>query len=156
MFSGEDPRGRAFVLLLRLHHGAFGSWSVPISRNFPCQGLARGEGMGATRIYRCQQPITTILDKSPWDRTVIFIFFCHFSVTSLNCTSVLFEIFLLFSIPPPYTKLKLGKNSGYTCPTLFLGWGEGWACVNWKTPQERKSVPRLLSMIVVSSYRCII
>ena len=29
-------------------------------------------------------------------------------------------------------------------------WGEGrgWSCVNWKTPQKRKSVPRLLSMIV--------
>ena len=31
-------------------------------------------------------------------------------------------------------------------------WGEGrgWTCVHWKTPQKRKSVPRLLSMIVVS------
>ena len=29
-------------------------------------------------------------------------------------------------------------------------WGEGrgWTCVNWKTPQKQKSVPRLLSMIV--------
>ena len=28
-------------------------------------------------------------------------------------------------------------------------WGEGgWTCVNWKTPQRRKSVPRLLYMIV--------
>ena len=29
-------------------------------------------------------------------------------------------------------------------------WGEGrgWTCVNWKTPQKSKSVPRLLSMIV--------
>ena len=35
-----------------------------------------------------------------------------------------FEIFLHFSLPPPYTKLKLGKNSGYTSPTLFVGWGE--------------------------------
>ena len=23
--------------------------------------------------------------------------------------------------PPPYTKLKLGTNSGYTRPTLFVG-----------------------------------
>ena len=26
--------------------------------------------------------IQTILDKSPWDSTAIFIFFCHFSVPS--------------------------------------------------------------------------
>ena len=28
------------------------------------------------------------------------------------------------------------------------GVGRGWTCVNWKTPQKRESVPRLLSMIV--------
>ena len=32
------------------------------------------------------------------------------------------EIFLQFSLPPPYTKLKLGKKFGYTRPTLFVGW----------------------------------
>ena len=47
--------------------------------------------------------------------------------------------------PPPYTKSKLGKNSGYTRPTLFLGWGEGLALCALETPQKRKSVPRLLS-----------
>ena len=26
--------------------------------------------------------VSTILDKSPWDGTAIFIFFCHFLVTS--------------------------------------------------------------------------
>ena len=30
-----------------------------------------------------------------------------------------------FSLPPPYTKLKLGKNSGYTRPTLFVELGGG-------------------------------
>ena len=36
-----------------------------------------------------------------------------------------FEIFLQFSLPPPYTKLKFRKKCGYTRPTLFVGWGEG-------------------------------
>ena len=49
-----------------------------------------------------------------------------------------FEIFLQFSLPPPYTKLK----------HCFWGEGRGWTCVNWKTPQKCKSVPRLLFMIV--------
>ena len=34
-------------------------------------------------------------------------------------------------------------------------WGEGrgWTCVNWKTPQKRESVPRLLSMTVGSEFK---
>ena len=75
----------------------------------------------------------------------IFLWF----VVSLLKQCNLFGIFLQFSLPSPYTKLKLGKkNSGYTRPTLFVGWGRDWTCLNWKTPQKRKSVPRLVSMIV--------
>ena len=59
-----------------------------------------------------------------------------------------FRNFLALLPPRPYTKLKLEKNSGYTRPTLFVGKGRGQTCVNWKTPQKRKSVPRRLSMIV--------
>ena len=72
-----------------------------------------------------QNQDSTMLDKSPWDSTAIFIFFCHFSVRSLLKQCIIFEIFLRFSLALPYTKLKLGKNSGYTRPTLFVGWGEG-------------------------------
>ena len=63
---------------------------------------------------------------------------------------ILFEIFLQFSLPPlpPYTKLKLGKNYGYTFQHCLRGEGRGWTCVHWKTPPKRESVPRLLSMIV--------
>ena len=36
-----------------------------------------------------------------------------------------------------------------TCIQLCLGGeGRGWACVNWKTPQKCKSIPRLMSVIV--------
>ena len=52
----------------------------------------------------------------------------HISLSFLGslfkqCT--LLEIFLQFSLPSPYTKLKLRKNCGYTSPTLFVGWREG-------------------------------
>ena len=40
---------------------------------------------------------------------------------SLLRQCIIFKIFLQFSLPPPYTKLKLRKNSGYMRPTLFLG-----------------------------------
>ena len=54
--------------------------------------------------------IQTILDKSPWDSTAIFIFFCYFSVLFFLKQCSVFEILLQFSLPPPYTKLKLGKK----------------------------------------------
>ena len=61
-----------------------------------------------------------------------------------------FRIFLQFSLPPPYTKLKLGKNSGYMRPTLFVGWswGEQLDLCELENASEMQSVPRLLSMIV--------
>ena len=61
---------------------------------------------------------------------------------------ILFENFLQFSLPSPYTKLKLGKNSGYSRPTLFVGRGKGVDLCELETPQKCKSVSRLLSMIV--------
>ena len=56
--------------------------------------------------------------------------------------------FLAVVPPPPYTILKLGKNSGYTHPTLFMGLGEGSGLCELENARECKSVPRLLSMIV--------
>ena len=63
------------------------------------------------------------MDKSPLDSNAIFIFsvisgFLHKKVHP-------FRNFLQFSLPPPYAKSKLGTNSGYMRPTLFVGWGEG-------------------------------
>ena len=58
----------------------------------------------------------------------------------------IFENFLQFSLPPPYTKLKLGKNSGYARSTLFVGWGEELDLCELENGPE--SVPTLLSMIV--------
>ena len=67
---------------------------------------------------------------------------------SLLKQCILFEIFLQFSLPPPYTKLKLGKILDTRVQHCLRGEGRGWTYVNWKTLQKRKSVPRLLSMIV--------
>ena len=53
----------------------------------------------------------------------IHIFLAFLSSPLKQC--ILFEIFLQFSLPPPYKNLKLGKNSGYTHPTLFVRWEEG-------------------------------
>ena len=88
--------------------------------------------------------IQTILDKSPWDSTAIFIFFCYFSVPSLNSSD-----FLAVLPPPTLYQVDTQKKLLDTRVQHCL-WGEGrsWTCVNWKTPQKCKSVPRLLSMIV--------
>ena len=66
----------------------------------------------------------TIWTKVP--RTVmqysysVFLFFFSVILGSLIKQCILFEIFLQFSLPPPQTMLKVGENSGYTRPTLFV------------------------------------
>ena len=81
--------------------------------------------------------IQTILDKSPWDSTAIFIFFCYFSVPSLN--SAAFSKFSCSSRSPTLYKVETRKEilDSYIQHCL---WGErrGWTYVNWKTPQKCK------------------
>ena len=76
----------------------------------------------------------------------IHIFLSFLSSLLKQC--ILFEIFLQFSLPPPYTKLKLGKNSGYMHPTMFVGWGEGLDLCELENASETQRIPRLLSMII--------
>ena len=45
-------------------------------------------------------------------------------------------------------ELKLWKNSGYTRPTLFVGWGEGLDLCELENAPEIQKCSRLLSMIV--------
>ena len=91
--------------------------------------------------------IQTILDKSPWDSTAIFIFFCYLSVPSLNTSA-----FAKFSCSSPSPHPIQSWNSEKILDTLvqhcWWGEGRGWTCVNWKTPKKCKCVPRLVSMIV--------
>ena len=65
----------------------------------------------------------------------------------------LFEIFFHFSPPPPpFNPIQSWDSETILDARVQHRWwgeGRGWACVNWKTPQKCKSVPRLLSMSVV-------
>ena len=98
------------------------------------------------RLFRTTR-IQIILGKRPWDSTAIFIFFCYFWVPSLNSSA--FSNFLAVLPPPTLYRVETQKKIMDTRVQHCL-WGEerGWTCVNWKTPQKCKSVPRLLSMIV--------
>ena len=60
---------------------------------------------------------------------------------SLLKQCILFEIFWPFSLSPPYTKLKLRKNSGYTRPTLFVRWGEELDLCELKNAPETQKCP---------------
>ena len=65
-----------------------------------------------------------------------------------------FRNFLAVLPPPTLYKVETRKKILDTYIQHCL-WGEGrvWTCVNWKTPQKCKSVPRLLSMIVALGTR---
>ena len=53
--------------------------------------------------------------------------------------------------PPPFNPIQSWDSEILDARVQHRWWGEGrgWACVNWKTPQKCKSVPRLLPMSVV-------
>ena len=88
--------------------------------------------------------------KSSGQYCNIHIFLSFLGSLFKHC--ILFEIFWPFSLPPPYTKLKPRKILDIRVQHCLWGRGRSWTCVNWKTPQKRKSVPRLLSLIVDGDY----
>ena len=71
--------------------------------------LKRVEKVKKTDFFK-KQGFRQSWTKVPPDSTAIFIFFCYFSVLSLLKECNVFEILLQFSLPQPYTKLKLGKK----------------------------------------------
>ena len=61
-----------------------------------------------------------------------------------------FRNFLAVLPPSTLYKVETRKKFWIHASNIVLGVRGGvWTCVNWKTPQKSKSVPRLLSMIVV-------
>ena len=51
------------------------------------------------------------------------------------------NLLAVLSLPPAYTKLKL-VNSGYTRPTLFVGWGEGLDLCELENAPEIQKCPK--------------
>ena len=86
-----------------------------------------------------------------WTKVLVTVLQYSFLGSLLKrCT--LFENFLQFSLPPPYTKLKFKKIRDTRVQHCLCGEGRGWACVNWKTPQKCKSVPRpCISNLTISA-----
>ena len=80
-----------------------------------------------------------------WTKVLVAVLqYSYFSVISWfplkQC--ILFEILLWLSLPPPYTKLKLGENSGYTRPTFFVWWGEGLDLCELENAPETQTCPK--------------
>ena len=86
--------------------------------------------------------------QSPWDGTEVFIIFSNFWVPSWNSAS--FSKFSLSFPSPTLYKVETHKkkNSGYTSPTLFVGWGKRLGLCELENAPEMKSAPRFLTMIV--------
>ena len=51
-------------------------------------------------------------------------------------------MFPQFSLPPPNTKSKLGKNSGYKRPTLLMALGEGLGMLELENAPEMQKCPK--------------
>ena len=78
----------------------------------------------------------------------------HISLSFLGslfkqCT--LLEIFLQFSLPSPYTKVKLRKIVDTRVQHCLWGEGRGWTCMNWKTTPETQKCPKTIVHDCISS-----
>ena len=96
--------------------------------------------------------ITTIMDKSPWNSNAIVIFFLSL-LGSLIKQGILFEIFLQFSVPPPYIKLKLGKKIWIHASNIVCGARGGVGPVWIEIVAKVESVIRPLDTEQTSSVR---
>ena len=77
--------------------------------------------------------------------------YSYFSVTSRFPLKTVhpFRNFLAVLSPPTLYKVETRKKFWIHASDIVCGVREGgWTCVHWKSPQKRKSVPKLLSMIV--------
>ena len=123
-----------------------------------CNVIQVGFSKGAHKLYdpeftaRVPQLLDLVLQS--WTKVLGTVLqYSDFSVISLSLLKqcILFEIFLQFSLPHPIQSWNSEKILDTRVQHCLWGEGRGWTCVNWKTPQKRKSVPRLLSMIVASN-----
>ena len=98
--------------------------------------------------------VQAILDSyNPGQKSLGQYFNIHIFLSflgSLLKQFIIFEIFSQFSLPPPYTKLKLGKKFWIHSSNIVCGVREGVGPVSIleNAPETHWCLPRLLSMIV--------
>ena len=98
-------------------------------------------------LYCCHLKIAKILEKKSLGQYCNIHIFPSF-LGSLLKQCIIFEISC--SSPSPNPMQSWNSEKILDTRVQHCLWGEGrvWTCMTWKTPQKRKSVPRLLSMIV--------
>ena len=172
---------RSLVAHQHLDDPGLSTWSIkqPFLRSFVLYHF--GMSLLERWFFWASRSVATIMDKRHWDSNAVFIFFCHFWVSSWNSVPlaceqalgfgkgwkitftlpsstldrrpvhrlcILFEIVLQFSLPTLF-KVETWKKFWIYVSNFVCGLRGGFgSCVNWKTPQKCKSVPRLLSMIL--------
>ena len=111
----------------------------------PQAKISRIPETGLPSILLTRRKIGLSVNLQSWTKVLGTVLqYSYFSVISRFPLKTVhpFRIFLQFSLPPPYTKLKLGKNSGYTRPTLFVGWGEGLDLCELENAPETQKYPK--------------
>ena len=89
----------------------------------------------------------SIMDKSPWESNAIFLFFVILGSLIKQC--ILFEINFSCSSSPTLYKVEIQKKFWIHASNIVWGVRGGVGPVWIGNAQKCKSVPRLLSMIVV-------
>ena len=117
---------------------------------FQKEKIPRIPETGLPSILLTRRKIGLSVNLQSWTKVLGTVLqYSYFSWFPLK-TVHLFRNFLAVLPSPTLYKVETRKKILDTRVQHCL-WGEGrgWTCVNWKTPQKLKRVPRLLSMIVV-------
>ena len=116
----------------------------------PQAKISRIPETGLRSILLTRRKIGLSVNLQSWTKVLGTVLqYSYFSWFPLK-TVHLFRNFLAVLPSPTLYKVETRKKILDTRVQHCL-WGEGrgWTCVNWKTPQKLKRVPRLLSMLVV-------
>ena len=119
----------------------------------PQAKISRIPETGLSSILLTRRKIGLSVNLQSWTKVLGTVLqYSYFSVISRFPLKTVhpFRNFLAVLPPPTLYKVETQKKILDTRVQHCL-WGEGrgWTCVNWKTPQKLKRVPRFLSMIVV-------
>ena len=107
---------------------------------------SKRQSLSTTGLFRTTFTWRIMFNLQSWTKVLgtvpgnIYIFLSFLGPVLKQC--ILFEILLRFSLPPPYTKLNLGKNSECTRPTLFVVWGEGLDLCDLENAPETQMCPK--------------
>ena len=155
--NGRTWKLRKKNLLMSLSHHAHWtniSWIEMVNRKRQVNEITWSSGKKWCLLFALKWPRKRVsISLQSWTKVIGTVLqYSYASVNSRFPLKIVHPFRNFLAVLPPLTSYKVETREKFWihASNIVCGVrGRGLTCVNWKTPQKRKSVPRLLSMIVV-------